>query len=214
MKKLIRFIVIFLSTVVLYPLKGQEKQGTTYLSFSAGQGFKRINLMNNTTGVSLPSSGLFYRFSFQSNLSEKNLFYAFDYNTYTTEKESQGYHLYYSDQYYTLSIGKNITKQIGVQLGLGGNYSKLRINKKQFDNYNDSIFNNFQYLSNEFSSPITLAISAKLKYKVLEAFDNRLQGHLIFETLYKTKLEREFEKDHFSKFAFNLGLGISYRIFN
>lgn len=213
MKKYLLLIMVVLpTTFISNSLKAQQSEGSIYLSISAGQGFKKINLINNTIGFSLPNTGLFYRFSIQSNM-QKNFYCAIDYLNYSTNKEANTYHLSYSDNYYTISLGKNITKRLGIQFGLGGNYSRLTINKKQSNTYNDSIFNHFQYLNNDFKSSLTLSLSTKIKYNFFNAFNQRMQGHLIFETLYKTKLEREFTKDNFSKCLFNLGFGISYKLF-
>ena len=43
-------LVVLPTTFISNPLQAQQNEGSTYLSVSAGQGFKKINLVNNTIG--------------------------------------------------------------------------------------------------------------------------------------------------------------------
>ncbi len=209
MKKTILVLVIFVG----YCATLEARDSSTYfIHLSYGAAHKNISPAFNTIDMKFPeinsSSSLFYQY----NVVNRRYSILIEFQNYFAEKQQDKYSAEYSDAYTMLGYGRNLTKRFEIIGFLGVARSTMKT-KKQILNYSpDSLFNQFQFLSNEYKLKLSACAKLSFRYTIFKSYKDYFKLAIQAETLYKLKTEKYLESTGASRMLFTLGFNLGIRL--
>jgi len=176
-----------------------------------GAGYKQMNFSNNSTDLTLPTINQFFSIDYQVNLKKKSLFLTMESRTYNARKKLNNLKATYNDQYLLIGCGKRFAKKWEFLASAGLSTSKLDVKKQVLDSPPDSLFRQYQFMTNEYEAKVTPCIKLGIRYSLFSG-DDLFDVSLLCEGLCKLKSEKFFINQTQNKFLFNLGINFAIKL--
>ncbi len=186
---------------------------TYYITIGRGIGYQNTSFINNTIDMSLPNINGYWSVFYQLNFIKKRYSIILESQSYSAEKKLNDIKVNYSEGYLYLGYGKKLSKRWELGFALGAVRSTLTVKKQVLNSPPDSLFNHFQFMTNEYRSKWTPSAKAGIRYFLFSTKDDVLKISLICSGLYKLKTEKFFVKQAKSNFLFTLGLNVALKLY-